>query len=159
MYLRRIIPLILVLTRFGILTGQTVEYAYDNNGNRISRSIVVEELQSKSISFPVINPKSLKAVENALMAETQEIIPEEGELNTIVYPNPNKGLLKIEISNMPLESRKEMRLYDLSGTELIIKKDFDSYSELDINRLKDGIYILRIKINERLFDFKVIKNQ
>jgi len=159
MYLRRIIPLILVLTRLSILTGQTVEYAYDNNGNRISRSIVVEELQSKSVSFPVINPKSLKAVENALMAETQEIIPEEGELYTIVYPNPNKGLLKIEISNMPLESRKEMRLYDLSGTELIIKKDFDSYSELDINRLKDGIYILRIKINERLFDFKVIKNQ
>ncbi len=29
---------------------------------------------------------------------------------------------------------------------------------MNINRYKDGIYILRIKIDEKIFDFKVIKN-
>lgn len=135
---------------------QTIEYTYDANGNRISRSILIEELKSQSFSFPVINPKSLQTFEKAMKAE--EITSEEGEPEAIVYPNPSKGLINIEITNMPFESQNEMKLYDLSGTELIIKKDFGSYSEMDINRFKDGIYILQIRINEKIFDFKVIKN-
>jgi hypothetical protein len=155
---RRIILMALVLIRVSILYGQTYEYAYDNNGNRVSRSIVVEQLQSKSDSFPVVNQKSLQALTNDMKTQASENLSEDGEIETLVYPNPNKGLLKIDISNMPAESKKEMRLYDLSGNELIIKKDFDSYSELDINKLKNGVYVLRIKINDKHYDFKVIKN-
>jgi hypothetical protein len=158
MHIRRLLPLVLILIRVSILYGQTYEYAYDNNGNRISRSLVVEELQSRSVSFPVINQKDLKQLENAVKEGLQEYNSEEGEISTLVYPNPNKGLLKIDISNMPIESKAELRLYDLSGTEMIIKKDLENYSELNINYLKNGIYILRIKVNDKLFDFKVIKN-
>lgn len=154
----RIIPLILILVQSAILYGQKVEFSYDENGNRLSRTIIVEQLKSGTVAFPVLNPKTLISTENAKTAILEEIRPEEGEIKTSVYPNPNKGLIKINVSNMPLNSINEMRLYDLSGTQLSIKRNFDSNSEIDISRFKDGIYILRIKINDRIFDWKVVKN-
>jgi hypothetical protein len=146
------------------LFSQKIAFTYDENGNRSSRTkITTEQLQSKTIKFPVNEPLNLKTMENAKAAKTEElendeIKAEEGEIITSVYPNPNKGILKIDVSNMPLNPENEMRLYDLSGMELIVKRNFESYSEIDISHLKSGIYILRIKINDKLVDWKIIKS-
>ena len=180
---KRIIPVILVLFQSITLFGQKVEFTYDDNGNRLSRTItvdqptvphdpppidppprnggssrtiLVDQLKSNTVQFLVFNPKSLESTESMKSIVSDE--EEKGEIITLVYPNPNKGLIKIDISNLPLESKNEMRLYDLSGIELIVKRNFDSYSEIDISQFKDGIYILRIKINDKVFDWKVIKS-
>jgi hypothetical protein len=163
---KKIIPVILVLFQSVKLLGQSVEFTYDDNGNRLSRTITVELLKSGTVQFPFLNPKSLKSIspelaktkESEIAKSVKEGESEEGEISTLVYPNPNKGLIKIDISNMPLKSKNEMRLYNLSGTELTVKRNFDSYSEIDISQFKDGIYILRIKINESIYDWKVIKS-
>jgi len=150
---KRFILVLLILFQTTSLFCQRVEYGYDNNGNRISRILVVSQLKSASIKFPVSDPSNLK-----LADDTKTIEPDAGELKAIIYPNPNKGLLKINISNMPQNPVTELRLYNLSGTELMVKRNFDSYSEIDINEYKDGVYILRIKINDNLFDWKVVKS-
>lgn len=134
------------------LHGQTITFAYDDNGNRISRVWVAERLKSGIIQFPIVDSEEIA------LANPEEFL-QEGELSTYVYPNPSRGIIRINISNMPLNSRTEARLYDLSGTELFVKRNFESDSEMDISKLKDGIYILRIKINEILFDWKIVKNQ
>jgi hypothetical protein len=133
------------------LHGQKISYSYDDNGNRTGRTLFVAQLKPGSVQFPVANSKN-KLEEYQIEKLTQ------GELTTLVYPNPNKGLIKIDIAYMPLNSITEARLYALSGIELMVKKNFGSYYEMDISRLKDGIYILRIKVNEKIFDWKVIKS-
>ena len=153
---KRIALLILVIAQSLLVFCQKVEFTYDNNGNRGTRTLVVEQLKSGSVSFPVINPKSLKTTES-IKAEVTDV-PVEGEISTQVYPNPNKGLIKIEISNMESNSKNEMRLYDLSGAQLLTKQNFNSRTEVDISRFKDGIYILRLKINGRVSDWKIIKS-
>jgi|ERR1035437_3370519 hypothetical protein len=177
MNLKRILLIILTLSQMVTLLSQKVEFTYDDNGNRHTRTITVQELQSKSVEFPIINPKNLKTTENAMakglnagessqnddaksLADStrERISPAEGEIVTRVYPNPNKGLIKIDISNMPLNSISELRLYDLSGNEIVMKKNIENHTEIDITRFIDGIYILRVKINEKTFDWKVIKN-
>jgi hypothetical protein len=130
------------------LLSQSIEFNYDESGNRVSRTLITEQLKSGKIDFPVSDPQNLKAVDQ---------IPTEGEINAKVYPNPNKGLIKIDVANMPLDPVTELSLYGLSGNQLLIRRNFDSYSEIDISHLKNGIYILRIKINETLFDWKIIK--
>jgi Secretion system C-terminal sorting domain len=157
------------------LLGQSVSYTYDNSGNRLTRTIVVQQLKSGVIDPKKLNPTNAKGTgltEATLPGESSanskvngqeevlqdKALTEAGEIAALVYPNPSKGLLKIDISNMPLNSITEMRLYDLSGVELTSKRNFDSNSELDISQFKNGIYILRIKINEKVFDWKVIKN-
>ena len=166
--MKRITLIMLVLFLFINLCGQRIEYTYDENGNRVSRMLItVEQLQSKTIYLPAIysvNPNS-SIPKQALAGATEdesieelEIMTEEGEITTIVYPNPNKGLIKIDISNMQPGSNNEMRLYDLNGTELKIVKNFESHTEINISQFKDGIYILRIKINKSIHDWKIIKS-
>lgn len=134
--------------------GQTIKYTYDENGSRKSRVLTVEPLGSKGLNFPVEKVEKLPVI-----AQKEELIKTEGELSTSVYPNPNKGLIKIDILFMPLNSKTEARIYDLSGIEQLVKRNFESSSEINISHLKDGIYILRIKVNESLFDWKIVKSQ
>lgn len=180
MNLKRILLIIIALFQMINLFSQRVEFTYDDNGNRLTRTIVVEQLRSESVSFPVVDPKSLKPIDKTMAkglvvpqkgtttedAKTkgqegvtkENISSEDGEIVTLIYPNPSKGLIKIDISNMPLNSKNEIRLFDLSGNELTVRTNIESNSEMDISQYKDGIYILRIKINERIFYWKVVKN-
>lgn len=178
---KRIILLSLALFLVLNLFSQSVAYTYDDSGNRLTRTIVVQQQQSNSQKLPLVSQKSLKSTENVKGSGQDQSTPEvespananekvqedslkgktisgDEDIITHVYPNPNKGLLKVDITNMPLNSINEMRLYDLSGLELTVIRNFDSHSEIDISQFHDGIYILRIKIDERVFDWKVIKN-
>jgi len=48
-------------------------------------------------------------------------------------------------------------LYDLSGVAIISKNESRNAFDLNINHLAYGLYILRIRIGEKLFDWKIIK--
>jgi|NGEPerStandDraft_6_1074524.scaffolds.fasta_scaffold12445_1 hypothetical protein len=174
---KRIILVGLVLLLVMRLFGQTVAFTYDDNGNRHTRTITVQRLNSNETKSLLTDPKQLGTQKNQLArglevgtsvqtadAKGQDdkvlerLKTEEGEIGFNVYPNPNKGLIKIDISNMPLNSVTELRLYDLTGNEIMLKKNFESHSEIDITQFKDGIYILRVRIGDKTFDWKVIKN-
>jgi YD repeat-containing protein len=135
---------------------QTISYSYDANGNRTGRILNVQ--QQRSLEIPGGDTLLLPPVEPDYDKMATDIVLVEGELNTTVYPNPTKGLLKIEISNMPLNAKTEARLYNLSGNQVMIRKDFGNNYDMDLSNMKDGTYILRIRISNRIFDWKVIKN-
>jgi myo-inositol-hexaphosphate 3-phosphohydrolase len=152
------ISVIFILLSLSDGSGQSTRFTYDDNGNRTSK-ITVEPLQHVMSSRSLSTSDKSQALQSN---KTQEMVLEEtksdnGEINPLVYPNPNKGLIRIEVPNMPSNSNCELRIYDLSGNELMIKKDFKSYNEIDISQYRDGTYILRMKINELVFNWKVIK--
>lgn len=154
------------------LFSQTITYTYDpiGNGNRLGRTLTAAKLVSNIVEFPIVDQKSLSTLENIYSSDSsvntdvadesasEKVFTNENDIATLVYPNPTKGLIKIEVSNMPLSSKSEMRLYDLSGNEKLVKRAFENNSEIDLSQLRDGIYILRIKINESIFDWKVMKS-
>lgn len=166
---RRFMLLGLLLVQVVNLFSQSISYTYDANGNRLTRTLFVQKLQSNSVTFPVYNPKTLKPVEyskgssevprvtkRSLMDEN--IKSESDKVSMVVYPNPNKGIIKVEISNLPLQSSSELRFYDLSGHQIVSKQNIENYTEFDITNYKDGIYILRVRIDGKIYDWKVIKN-
>jgi hypothetical protein len=150
---RILLGLLIIFQAISLFSQKDYDFTYDANGNRIKRELHVDKLKSATISFPVSDPSSLKLADKLKTTET-----DNNAVKTFIYPNPNKGLLKINVSNMPSNSTTELRIYNLSGTELMVKRNFDSYSEIDINEYKDGVYILRIMINDKLFDWKVVKS-
>lgn len=151
---KRILLVFLILSQTLFLFSQkNYNFTYDANGNRLTRSLRVNQLKSATIKFPVTDPSNLKLADDKKNLEN-----ETRELKTTVYPNPNKGIIKISVSNMPENHVTELRLFNLSGSELMVKRDFESYSETDISQYKDGIYILRIKINDKVFDWKIVKS-
>ena len=149
---KRLILVSLALFQLISLFSQSASFTYDDSGNRITRTIVVQQQKSNPLNSPAVDPKNLNAAdekgtgqtvstqsdessENVKVNDQEEAmkdraLTEAGEITTVVYPNPNKGLLKIDISNMPENSITEMKLYDMSGLELTAKRNFDSSTEL-----------------------------
>ena len=152
MYTKLIFCFFIISLNINYLYCQTIKFEYDDNGNRVNRIIEVKEFKPGPVKFPVTDPKEF-------FIENQKTGSGEVVLATSVYPNPSRGLLKIDITNMPEEAKTGIVLYDLSGSELIVNNDSGNHYEIDISLLPDGIYILRIKVNESLFNWKVVKSQ
>ncbi len=73
--------------------------------------------------------------------------------NLLVYPNPTNGLLKI--ASHQGGKQFNCMLFDLNGRMLL--QPFNC-TEIDISGLENGLYILRIDLEGRLFEKKIIKN-
>lgn len=159
MKFRFILLIVFLFFNLADVFNQSVLYTYDANGNRIERKLEVYRANGSNISFPISNPdmiKTLPAKESN--AKSKEIQIVEGVIDITVYPNPNKGLLKVDILNMALSDEAIIFLYELSGRELIQKRYTDSHLELDLSSYKDGIYILRINIKNETFYWKILKS-
>ncbi|MCC8145148.1 MAG: T9SS type A sorting domain-containing protein [Bacteroidales bacterium] len=122
--------------------AQTVKFTYDEAGNRTSGktiSMVRSDIREEEEESPT-------AI-SAILAE-----------HTIrIYPNPTKGLLKIELENLSRDEKAAIRLYDMSGKQVMAKEGIASSTELDITSQADGIYLLKIFIGEYQTEWKVIK--
>ncbi len=144
---------LLVITAFifslCFVKAQTIDFNYDSGGNRIERKLHVEKFKPGESKSGIMSESG---------SEIKATDLDSRETSIIIYPNPSRGILKIEILNMPEDSKKELSIYDLNGTRLLIKKDFGTPSEVDISRFRDGVYIMRIKINNTVSDWKVIKS-
>ena len=121
-----------------------IVYDYDNAGNRISR--VLSSQKSATITFPA-NEKKIKV---------QDKLTEEESLIK-VYPNPTTGIIKISLENYPDPIIGECRIYNLNGTVLKHTKLNSSFTEVSLSDCINGTYIMRLIINDKLFDYKIIK--
>jgi hypothetical protein len=145
--------ILIFITTNSTIFSQTVSFGYDDNGNRISRVLEVEKMESGMISFPV---KNLPMEYAKAKEEAENVMEEETTVN--IYPNPTKGILNIEISNLSEEGKVDLSVYDLNGAKLINDKNLAPITDLDISKLKDGIYILQIKLNGINYNWKIVKN-
>ncbi len=159
--MKRLILILLFLFLFKSLFCQSVSFTYDDSGNRLNRSISVQQLKSNKVQLPGADTENLNMPEKIKLEEKEKvskeaISSENRDVNLLVYPNPNKGFIKMDILNMPLNSVNEIKLYDLSGLELKVLKNSDSHTEIDISQFQDGIYILKIKVVDKVFDYKIV---
>lgn len=136
--------LILLLFASVNLCAQTtvVSYDYDNCGNRILRSISIIELKS--------------GVTNDLQKQQEDSLAKD--LSIKIYPNPTSGILKVEVFFAPANSKIEANLYTLNGNLVVQKTNLSPEDEIDISELKDGTYILKVKIINIVYTWKIIKN-
>ena len=74
--------------------------------------------------------------------------------NLILFPNPAKSELTILTNNFKI---LYLEVYNISG-ELITRKNFGvETKKIDVSRLKNGLYILKIKTNDIIIYKKLIK--
>lgn len=120
----------------------TYYFGYDAAGNRTARSILL--LKSASIE----NADSLSK-----QATYEDLI---GNLQVKIYPNPTKGLLKVEI---PVQEEVSATITVLTLQGALVKKlqASDVYTEIDLRSQPSGVYLLRIAIGELISEWKIIK--
>ncbi|RCW38861.1 T9SS type A sorting domain-containing protein [Marinilabilia salmonicolor] len=122
--------------------GHKVVYIYDQAGNRTER---VYEILLKSAS-------SASGEENNPLKNSQ------GEDEIIIYPNPTRGNLKIEIRGESDDINYSYSLYDIKG-DLLFKGDVNSYGTfpLRMEHLRTGVYLLILNGSDGVSKYKIIK--
>lgn len=126
-----------------ILFAQSkVCYTYDKAGNRTNRTIC---LKSKEATSDSVSIAKIPITENM------------GEMVITLYPNPTKGQLKIQITNKTCETEGVLELYDLSGRLVKVQKTVGESTMLDISRYPLGIYLMRIRICDKVSEWRIIK--
>jgi len=68
-------------------------------------------------------------------------------IKTKIYPNPFVDLLTIETNNN--SGYKSLEIWDSVGKKVFEEK-MDGFEQVDLNRLKKGLYFLRILNNDQL---------
>jgi len=142
------ILLISVLIGFANLKSysQTITYDYDASGNRVERVIVLE--------------KGKKINQDSEESEKKEVVLDdsfdEGTLK--IYPNPTKGLLKLEIPTTWTEDAPvRIMVFSMNGAKLI-DENVSSYQwDVDLSRFQNGMYILNILRGNIISRWKIIK--
>jgi len=108
-----------------------------------------------STGIITINVTPVKNGEDIADSDLNEV---EEEAGYNIYPNPSyDGIFNIK-SGTNTEA-KEIQVFDMSG-KLIYKKSpmNEQVSKLDLSNQPDGVYIVKIISEKKLFTYKAIKN-
>jgi hypothetical protein len=82
-------------------------------------------------------------------------IPEYKESDYVLYPNPVKNMLILDIPGSGKESM--LYLYNMNGNLILERKVQTGKTELDVSDLKNGVYFVRVINGKTTVNLKVIK--
>lgn len=120
----------------------TIEFFYDDAGNRISRSVPI-----------VMLSRSPNSQNENVIASKEEIL----EYNISVYPNPTIGEVNLSITGKSIDDRTELSLYNTSGSLIYKEKVIDETTRVDLSNNPNGVYLLHLLIGGQVVTWKVIK--
>lgn len=142
-----ILALLLFAVLFSVIAHAQTNYGftYDASGNRLTRAVIL--LKSATIPNDSLVAKELE----------KPLDDKIGLQKTRIYPNPTKGLLRIDL---PALTGQEpiIRLHDSNGRLILQQPAVELNNELNLSAYPSGIYIMSIQIgqNDRK-EWKIIK--
>ncbi|MBI5219481.1 MAG: T9SS type A sorting domain-containing protein [Bacteroidia bacterium] len=152
---------ILILVIFCIVVhAQSVGYGYDLSGNRTSRILVIPP-QTARLSNPTDTLHTdtlLTAQQDQQLQPVKEIL--SGGQTVSIYPNPTKGILAVEVTNTGRSTGSLsglIEIVDLNGKQHYINKNFAGRDEINFSYEAAGVYFLRIEIDGKKEEWKIIK--
>ncbi len=135
---------LLLVFLFASLTSfsQTVNFLYDNSGNRTSRTtITMKSTHSDSED------------QNSQESFTDQL---DGHA-ILIYPNPVKSEINIEIQGLAEDMDAEIRLFDQSGRLLILQNHFSESSSMNLTEFSAGNYYMVIRLGTETTRWTIIK--
>ena len=124
--------------------NNTLNFAYDDNGNRILRELVFEEIR---------NVESFNK-ENALTVNTNNLLD---TLDIKLFPNPTYGQFHIQITDALPDTPIKAVLMTVSGNIISEKLVTSDRMEFDLSNQADGIYFLQLLLSENNPFFRISK--
>ena len=119
-------------------------FTYDASGNRLTRAVIL--LKSATIPGDSLQAKK----------EEKTLDDQIGLQKTRIYPNPTKGMLRIDFPELS-NTESTISVYDPSGKLIIQKIAISSGSEVDLSAHPPGFYIMVIHIGQEKKEWKIIK--
>jgi hypothetical protein len=79
------------------------------------------------------------------------------ESDVIIYPNPTKGVLAVEIRNKNPQTQHQLTVLNLNGAVIFQRSDVENHTQIDLSSQPKGVYFLRISSQDRFITWKIIK--
>lgn len=121
------------------IEGLTVEYTYDESGNRIKKEIIL------SASLRSDNMKPEIFTDNTF------------EKQVVIYPNPTKGRLDIELPDRNGKYAGQAYLFNLKGQTIDKQSIKEGKLTFDLSSAPSGVYILILEMDGKKSSWKIIK--
>lgn len=129
---------------FGMSGDTTFVFSYDASGNRTERVIDLTKSAEITASSSTANEEKLFEAELA-------------NLEIRIYPNPTKGVLKVEIPDIG-DIKPTLVVYNLQGKQLVHKTVSNQISTINLSGHPAGMYIMKIVNGQESLDWKIIKD-
>jgi len=127
-------------------------YEYDDAGNRIVRHVL--ELKCS----PPAPEDSLEVTSYELQVTSNEYFVEKfAQIEMKIYPNPATEKITLEITNLQDLQIGVFKLYNLNGQLLKECPVHSVTTELSLAGLSSGTYILKVFMNDKTDEWKIIK--
>jgi YD repeat-containing protein len=131
--------------------GTKLQYTYDANGNRSTRSILTVSLLSKFNPDDTINHKKETSSDKA-----------QSTFNVIIGPNPTSNNIIIELQSNSntvntVINEFEYTITSSSGAILLSNKVNAKTGIIDLSGFKDGLYLLSLTTNNKTNIYKIVK--
>lgn len=141
------------------LLPPSLSFAYDESGNRTGRFIVLPAIN------PPYEPGGSPGMMMAAMAATVDSTPVGSAYYTdmldrsdvIIYPNPTRGSLAVEVRNIPQGVQFRMVVRSMSGVPVFEQGSVGSYTTVDLTRYPQGLYTLRIASPSAYLEWRILK--
>ena len=134
--------LLIVLLMFSfIVKADKINFAYDENGNRVSRI------------FTIGNPNKVKGK----TADAVDTYFEELNKRGIKISHNAYGRIQIEIMDFESADVACASIYSIGGLEVFSGEISDYITDIDISAKATGVYILTIVLNGEQTVWKIIK--
>jgi len=111
---------------------------------------------------PDINPGATEILDNDIdedcngIAEVTLSTTSIEEIGLIVYPNPGTDIINIKIDKGSLIHKYCM--YTIDGVRIKCDSDFNQKDKIDISELLDGVYLLKVWSNGRVYTEIIVRN-
>ena len=141
--------------------GQTVSYEYDAAGNRKLRTKIINLTKSGMTKSATGDGQNSQTPPQTVLAETRhdDLL---GERKVTIYPNPTKGLIRIEFQEYTLQEVRSMEnarllLYNIQGKLLRQIVKVEPTNTLDLSTYPAGTYILQMIEGKAKSEWKIVK--
>lgn len=143
---KEIILTIILLFFSCIIYSQTnFSFDYDANGNRIKREVIV--IPSKMAYSEMPN--------DSIVEQSAINIIERDDIK--IYPNPTKGDLNVELNTTSDIQKIQINIISIKGQLLYNTDVVQRAYNLDLSSFAQGAYILIMQVNDKKYEWKIIK--
>ncbi len=140
-----------------------LSYAFNNQNAEILEAGLVNGLtegedlltvtyQGESATVPITIANASEWVEVTL--SNPEILTQRNSL--IVFPNPTTNIININFINTI--DKANITIYDTTGKLILSKEIDDNSNQINISKLNNGIYLIKIEAHTKTVIKKLIKN-
>ena len=120
---------------------QRFEYTYDAAGNRIRRELIV-----------LPSPQAKDAKIDTIINNSND------NFDILIFPNPVSEVLNIEFLGNIDDSKIEYEVFNINGQLIENKYIKSNATEIYFANLQTGVYFVRLKIDDKYKEYKILKS-